>query len=433
MRLAEVRRQGDGGSSCASSRMLGKTPVEPGEDAASEHSGQHPSLEPQLLCPECGSSRLKKNGLRYLKDDSSVQRWTCKDCKDDSRFSEKRSERPSVPIKENSDWSLKGENHIHGGRQVCVALARGTKNLAETEPPKSGLAGATMLSDAKIEFADQLKRDGYTQSTINACLYYLDLMERKDVNILNPEQVKGFIANQKWQNHSKATVVVYYGIFAKAMHVQWNPPRYRYEQKVPFVPLDREVNDLIAGCGRKMAVFLRLLSETGMRAGEALRLTWRDFDFEKPSVAVNDPEKGSLSRELPISLALKAMVNSLPKKDDLVFAASMNSMQSNFRRQRNRLAEKLKNPRLKQISFHTLRHFFATMLYAKDQNIIKVQQRLGHKNLNNTQIYTHLVDFKAEEYEVQIAETAEEAKKLGEAGFEHYDTIDRQHLYRKRK
>jgi len=52
---------------------------------------------------------------------------------------------------------------------------------------------------------------------------------------------------------------------------------------------------------------------------------------------------------------------------------------------------------------------------------------------NNTIIYTHLIDFKAEEFEVQIAETAEEAKKLGEAGFEHYDTIENQHLYRRRK
>ena len=32
-----------------------------------------------------------------------------------------------------------------------------------------------------------------------------------------------------------------------------------------------------------------------------------------------------------------------------------------------------------------------------------------------------------------MAETVEEAKKLGEAGFEHYDTIDGCHLYRRRK
>lgn len=45
----------------------------------------------------------------------------------------------------------------------------------------------------------------------------------------------------------------------------------------------------------------------------------------------------------------------------------------------------------------------------------------------------HLIDFKSDEYEVHIAETVEEAKKLDEAGFEHYDTVGYNHLYRKRK
>ena len=73
------------------------------------------------------------------------------------------------------------------------------------------------------------------------------------------------------------------------------------------------------------------------------------------------------------------------------------------------------------------------MLYAKTLNILKVQRALGHKNINNTTIYTHLIDFKSDEYEVQVAETVDEAKKLGEAGFDHYDTVDNCHLYRKRK
>ena len=73
------------------------------------------------------------------------------------------------------------------------------------------------------------------------------------------------------------------------------------------------------------------------------------------------------------------------------------------------------------------------MLFAKTLNIVKVQQSLGHKNINNTMIYMHLADFKSEEYEVQIAQTVDEAKKLGEAGFEHYDIVDDRHLYRRRK
>ena len=379
------------------------------------HSEKYEGGEASRKCPSCQSENVWKDGIRKTKN-SSIQRYICRDCW--RRFSE-------------SSLLSAGLNNT-GKRQVS-AVSMEAKNLAKEEPLESGLAGATSLSDAKNEFGEQLRRDGYSISTIRNCVNNLDMMERKGVNILNPEHVKSFIAEQKWQNHSKATAVVYYGIFAKTLHIQWKPPRYRYERKIPFVPLEKEVDDLIAGCGRKMSLFLRLLKETGVRVGEARALRWQDFDFEKSIVAINDPEKGSLPRVLPISKTLSAMLNSLPRKSDRVFNVSMNTVQSNFRRQRNRLAVKLRNPRLKQITFHTFRHFFATMLYAKTLKLVKVQQALGHKNINNTTIYTHLIDFKADEYEVQVAETIEEAKKLGEAGFEHYDTIDSYHLYRRRK
>ena len=420
-------------------------------------------------CPECGSSQIWKDGLRYTKNDD-VQRYLCRCC--GHRFSDTKIQvdvfkeglelpdavhnlgyldtvdlasrkvgfqNPPLPLGEDvgsHDFTDIGKRinsflPYTRERRVC-ATERVAKNLSHQRTRQKQAAGATTLS-TMTEFAEQLKRDGYSEHTIKACIRYLDFMERKGINILRPEQVKSFIAEQNLQNHSKATYVTYYGIFAKVMHIQWTPPKYRYERKIPFIPLEEEVNDLIAGCGRKMAVFLRLLKETGARAGEALRLTWKDFDFVKGTVVINHPEKGSMPRILPISQTLRAMLNSLSRKNKRIFKASMNTMQSNFRNQRNRLAIKLRNPRLKQITFHTFRHFFATMLYAKTLNILKVQRALGHKNINNTTIYTHLIDFKSDEYEVQVAETVDEAKKLGEAGFDHYDTVDNCHLYRKRK
>jgi integrase len=197
--------------------------------------------------------------------------------------------------------------------------------------------------------------------------------------------------------------------------------------------LEAEIDSLIAGCGPKTATLLQLLKETGMRIGEALQLKWQDLDFERSTISINNPEKGSLSRILPISKTLKAMLNSFVRKEERIFPVTMNTVQSNFRTQRRSLAKKLKNPRLKRITFHTFRHFFATILYAKTSKLLIVQRALVHKNINNTIIYTHLIDFKSDDYKVQTAETVEEAKKLGEAGYEHYDTINKVHLYRKRK
>jgi integrase len=59
-----------------------------------------------------------------------------------------------------------------------------------------------------------------------------------------------------------------------------------------------------------------------------------------------------------------------------------------FVRQRKRTATKLANPRINQITFHTFRHWKATMEYHKTKDILHVIRILGHKNIKNTLIYT---------------------------------------------
>jgi len=295
------------------------------------------------------------------------------------------------------------------------------------------VAGDRTLSKTTSDFEQQLTNDGYAESTIRNCYNLIERLESKGIDPLEPEQVKQFIAEQKWCNHSKATMVVYYGIFLEYLHVQWKRPRYKYEQTLVKAPLEKDVDDLIAGSSRKMAVCLTIAKECGFRIGEILRLEWTDLDFERNLIVCNKPEKGSLPRALPMSPTLKSMLNAMPQKGKKVFTCTMNSMYASYRQQRKSIAFKLKNDRLTRMKFHDFRKFFATKHHAKYLNVPKTQQALGHKNINNTMRYIALQEFQCDDYNVQVAETVEEAKKLGEAGFEHYDTIDDRHLYRKRK
>ena len=63
-------------------------------------------------------------------------------------------------------------------------------------------------------------------------------------------------------------------------HIPFDKPNYRRIERLPFVPLEAEVDQLIAGVGEKTATFLQLIKETGIRAGEAWSLKWIDFDSE---------------------------------------------------------------------------------------------------------------------------------------------------------
>ncbi|MEM2971664.1 MAG: site-specific integrase [Candidatus Bathyarchaeia archaeon] len=109
-----------------------------------------------------------------------------------------------------------------------------------------------------------------------------------------------------------------------------------------------------------------------------------------------------------------------------------------FRQQRRKIAKKLGNPRLLQITFHTLRHWKATMEYHKTKDILYIKEILGHKNINNTQIYVHIEkalfqNAPPEEYHVKIAKTPEEITQLLEAGFEYVCQKDGLAFFRKRK
>ncbi|UCE29862.1 MAG: site-specific integrase, partial [Candidatus Bathyarchaeota archaeon] len=67
------------------------------------------------------------------------------------------------------------------------------------------------------------------------------------------------------------------------------------------------------------------------------------------------------------------------------------------------------------------------------KDILYTQRKMGHRNLKNTLVYTHLVNFKSDEYTVRLAETIHEACKLLEAGFEYVCDMNDIKVFRKRK
>jgi len=73
------------------------------------------------------------------------------------------------------------------------------------------------------------------------------------------------------------------------------------------------------------------------------------------------------------------------------------------------------------------------MEYQRTRDILYVKKLLGHKKIDNTLIYTQLVNFESDEYHVRTAKTIEEACELAEAGFEYFTTMEETQIFRKRK
>jgi integrase len=252
-----------------------------------------------------------------------------------------------------------------------------------------------------------LSKSGYRASTIRSYVAALKAIAKR-VDLLDPDIVKEYLAKAEMCEGRKEVVANNLKRFYSYRMIPFEKPRYRRIQQLPFIPLESEVDALIAGVGKKSAAFLQLIKETGARAGEAWNLRWIDIDFEANTVNIT-PEKHSEPRRLKLSTKSLAMLNNLPHKCEYVF----------------------RNP--KSDSIKTLRHWKATTLYHKTKDILLVQRTLGHRNLKNTLVYTHLIDFKDDEFVCKAASTVEEAKILIEDGFEYVTDFENLKLFRKRK
>jgi len=372
-----------------------------------------------LACPSCGSLKIWRDGFRKISN-GKIQRHLCKRC--GYRFSDRVGQ------------MVNNSSNIGSTRQICAFEIRRTKNLVKLEPQIDGLAGATVANKGKIlEYAWWMQKEGYAEGTITRRVRFLKTMVKRGANLSDPESVKTIIAKQaQWSPSTKEHAVTIYNSFLKVFGGSWIPPRYKRLNKLPFIPTEDEINELIAGSNKKVSTFLQLLKETGVRRGEGWRLEWTDFNFENNTLRVT-PEKGGNARMLKISNKLVAMLNQLPKDADKPFQGSLRHFARTFRRQRKRVASKLQTKRILKITFHTFRHWKATMEYHKTRDILHVKQLLGHKSIENTLLYTHLINFEDDEFTCRVAKTVNESKELIEAGFDYVTDVEDAKLFRKRK
>jgi integrase/recombinase XerD len=294
---------------------------------------------------------------------------------------------------------------------------------------------ASIKLDSIISHAWQLKRNGRAEETIGTAINRLKSLT-KLCDISDPEQVKSVLATIEWKNSTKHGTATIYTHYLKHIGKTWTPPKYTEESTLPFIPTEAEIDILIAAGTLKTATLLQILKETGARIGEIAKTKWTNIDTERKTIYIT-AEKGSNNRILPITNKLIAMLNALPKINDKVFQPNKHSLRVTFEGLRNRTATKLNNPRLKQIHFHTFRHWKATMEYHKTKDIIHVKTMLGHKSIESTMTYINIEQStftnQSDEWTCKIANNIKEATDLIEAGFEYITDMDSFKLFRKRK
>jgi hypothetical protein len=85
-----------------------------------------------------------------------------------------------------------------------------------------------------------MQKEGYRASTIESAISSLKSTAGKS-NLLEPESVKRYLATAQLTEGTKEALTVRLARF-KYKGITWNPPKYRRVEKLPFIPLESEVD-----------------------------------------------------------------------------------------------------------------------------------------------------------------------------------------------
>lgn len=209
-------------------------------------------------------------------------------------------------------------------------------------------------------------------------------------------------------------------------------------KRLPVVLTRTEVKAVLAQMSGTPLLISQLLYGAGLRVMEGLRLRVQDVDFGQHLIVVRDG-KGQKDRTTPLPATLiedlqahldwvqslhhtdlqagngrvplpNALARKYPNAEtdwqwQFVFPSTTLSQnprgddetlyryhlhESTIQRAVKRAAQEAKLS--KRVSPHTFRHCFATHLLERGTDIRTIQELLGHKNLQTTMIYTHVIN-----------------------------------------
>lgn len=239
------------------------------------------------------------------------------------------------------------------------------------------------------------------------------------------------------QNQAKSALLFLYKE-ALEIDLPWleNVTQAKQHRRLPVVLTAREARALLDALNGTMWLVASLLYGTGMRLLEGLRLRVKDIEFERREIIIRDgkggkdrvtmlpetlimPLRDQLARAkrlhdgdleagfgdvyLPNALAVKYPKAGRSWGWQYVFPSSTRSIdpRSGVERRHHiqpesvQRAVKIASRRAeiaKPVSPHILRHSFATHLLQSGYDIRTVQELLGHKDVQTTMIYTHVLN-----------------------------------------
>jgi len=169
----------------------------------------------------------------------------------------------------------------------------------------------------------------------------------------------------------------------------------RLPQRLPLFISEMQLNELLTiSTNKDISDIIEFAFYTGLRQNELINLTFKDIDFEKRILILNNQTtltKSRKVRSVPLcNAAYQIAINRTPVADSgFVFTYEQRQFKADHL---SHAFKKLirKGGLNDKLHFHSLRHSFASLLVQKGVSLFFVSKLLGHANISTTEIYSHL-------------------------------------------
>lgn len=214
------------------------------------------------------------------------------------------------------------------------------------------------------------------------------------ISDLKKQHIETYLINRT--DISPSTFSYYLGVMSKVceyaitrMYIQDNPCRgiKRKKSKGRTTWADQETVSKILEEAKKIDyLYLHALLgfTTGIRPAEANSIQVEDIDFNGSMLHIPQTKTGE-ARTIPLSKRLLFEIHKYMESNQ-IFKGDLFKVQS-IKRSWNTCVRNAGCPGFRR---HDCRHTFATWLYCKTGDIMKVKEALGHRDIKSTIRYTHI-------------------------------------------
>jgi len=268
------------------------------------------------------------------------------------------------------------------------------------------------MKNKKSPFVEQVVYEmqlrNYSVCTIES---YSKLLTKVEKNLELPldkigvEQFKSYLHQRIMQDEVSTSMVnqlisAYKILQVDVLKRDWQTitlKRPRREKRLPVVLSVEEVQRLILSTKNlKHRALIMLVYSAGLRRQEAQMIKAADIDSSRMQVRV---VQGKVKKDRYTILSTKALemlrqYYKMERPSKYLFESQGKKGQILSDTTLNNIVKKsaAKAGIRKNISFHTLRHCFATHLLESGVNIRLIQQFMGHTSIKTTTIYLHLAN-----------------------------------------